>query len=386
MNNPPQGNRQTQPNDPMGFEQIFNQNPFFQNPEQFMQNARNNGAHIHTSFSNNTSNNFNVYNNHPRQSPSFHTQQSYPSNYQNYQQTNPSNYPRQSEYSHPNFESKPQTGDSDMKRNALKFNLQGNELYKRKQFRKALECYELGLDIQKHWKLYKNMAWCYKRLGLFKESLKYIKKSIHLSPEDNVLFRLAGIFTFSLFTNSEKLNDGKQMQEFFRRAYELEQNEINYFNYMLSRKVVYLFNQILQKEEKDELLNYLMDRKDSQSVSSSTEDTFKEEKKELNQFLKPNFYEESPEIPEHLKGKISLEIMKNPILTLSGISYEREYIIRYFNEQGWKDPTTNEEFQTENCLIYNRHLKKHIKDFLRKNKWGFLGDEVIKDWKLFEFK
>ena len=137
---------------------------------------------------------------------------------------------------------------------------------------------------------------------------------------------------------------------------------------------------------RDRLLNYLIDRDDDISMSSSMEDTFKEEKRELNQFLKPNFYDKSPNVPEHLKGKISLEIMKNPIITLSGISYEKENIIRYFEEQGWKDPTTNEQFHTENCLIYNRHLKKHIKDFLRKNKWGFLGDETIKDWKLFEFK
>lgn len=352
-----------------------------------MQNARNNGAHIHTSFSNNTSNNFNVYNNHPNGGTSSYSQQSYPPNYQNYTQTNfQPNYPGHSEYSHPSFDSKPQGGDSDMKRNALKFNRQGNELYKRKQFRQALECYELGLDIQKHWKLYKNMAWCYRRLGLFKESLKYIKKSIHLSPDDNLLYRLAGMFSFGLFTNSEKIHDGKQMQEFFRRAYELEQNDVNYYNYMLSRKVVYMFTQKVEKEEKNQLLNYLIDRDDDISMSSSMEDTFKEEKRELNQFLKPNFYDKSPNVPEHLKGKISLEIMKNPIITLSGISYEKENIIRYFEEQGWKDPTTNEQFHTENCLIYNRHLKKHIKDFLRKNKWGFLGDETIKDWKLFEFK
>lgn len=371
---PPQGN------DPMGFEQIFNQNPFFQNPEQFMRNARNNGAHIHTSFSNNTSNNFNVYNTHSNPGHSFNHQQSFSPDYSNYSQQPPPHYTQ----SPP--EPKPTGENSDMKRNTLKFNHQGNQYYKRKQYRQALECYELGLDIQKHWKLYKNMAWCYKQLGLFKESVKYIKKSIGLNPKDNILFRLGGIFSFSLFTNSENLGDGKQMQSFFRHAFELEPNDVNYFNLMLARKVVFLFVQRTEKREKDELLNYLLDKEEEESQLSVAEQPNREEEVGLNRFLKGNYYEERPQVPEHLKGKISLEIMKNPILTLSGVSYEREYILRSFEEHGWKDPTTNQEFHTENCLIYNEQLKKHIKDFLQKNKWGFLSDELVKDWKLFEFK
>lgn len=372
--------------DPMGFEQIFNQNPFFQNPEQFMRNAQNNGAHIHTSFSNNTSNNFNVYNTHSGPGNNFQYQQNYSGEYPGYSQPSPRDYPQRGGFAQQRPDTRPKSEDSDMKRNTLKLNQQGNQYYRRKQYRKALECYELGLDIQKHWKLYKNMAWCYKQLGLFKESVKYIKKAIGLRPKDNVLFRLGGIFSFSLFTNSEKLGDGKQMQSFFRHAFELDSSDLNQFNWMLARKVVYLFIQKEEKREKEELMNYLLDKPDSHSQVFVEDAPSSEDEEHLSQFLKSNFYEQRPQVPEHLKGKISLEIMKHPILTLSGVSYERDYILRSFEENGWKDPTTNQQFHTENCLIYNQQLKKHIKDFLQKNKWGFMSDEHVKDWKLFEFK
>ena len=381
MNNPQQNNRQRQ-NDPMGgFEQIFTQNAFFQNPEQFMRNAQNNGAHIHTSFSNNTSNNFNVYNNvnpnrEQRNQHRFH---------QNYPQYHHSDQNTGSPFGFPT-EEQPKN-EKGMKRNTLKFNRQGNELYKQKKFRQALECYELGLDIEKHWKLYKNMAWCYKRLGLFKESVKYIKKAINLKDDDDVLFRLGGLFSFSLFSNSEKLSDGKLVQEFFRRAYELEQNETNYHNYMLGRKTIFLFLQQQEKREKDELIGYLLDKEENQSRIMTESDEENDDNQDVfSDFLTKNFFDKPFKAPEHLKGKISLEIMRNPILTLSGVSYEKENILRSFEENGWKDPTTNEEFVVENCLIYNTQLKKHIKDFLRKNKWGYLSDDSVKDWKLFEFK
>lgn len=377
--NPPQPNPRQAQNDPMGgFEQIFNQNPFFQNPEQFMRNAQNNGAHIHTSFSNNTSNNFNVYNNNVNANGG----QGQQGNQYSFQQQEQS---RESPFGFPEG-GPPKFGE--MKRNALKFNRQGNELYKQKKFRQALECYELGLDIEKHWKLYKNMAWCYKRLGLFKESVKYIKKAIHLKDNDDVLFRLGGLFSFSLFSNSEKLSDGKMVQEFFRKAYELKQDDTNYHNYMLGRKTLFLFLQQQEREEKEELIGYLLDKEENQStiVTESDEEDQGNHLEDFSDFLKINFFDRPPKAPEHIKGKISLEIMRNPILTLSGVSYEKENILRSFDENGWKDPTTNEEFQVRNCLIYNTQLKKHIKDFLRKNKWGYLSDDSVKDWKLFEFK
>ena len=324
MNSPPQGNQQNNGNEPMrGFEQIFSQNPFFQNPEQFMRNAQNNGAHIHTSFSNNTSNNFNVYNNNMNSNHNPNSNQNYNQSYNQNQERhsnynreeNPTDFEKRMEnHKYPNLE-------KEMKRNALKFNRQGNDLYKKKKYRQALECYELGLDIQKHWKLYKNMAWCYKRLGLFKESVKYIKKSILLNDSDDVLYRLGGIFTFSLFSNSEKLNDGKLVQEFFKLAYELEQNDTNYHNYMMARKVMYLFIQKEEKDEKEELINYLLDQEENESQIVSESEEEDEEKERFSEYLKINYYESRPKMPEHIKGKISLEIMKNPILTLSGVSY-----------------------------------------------------------------
>lgn len=354
-----------------------------------MRNAQNNGAHIHTSFSNNTSNNFNVYNNHQNQ-PHGRNSYSYAQGYnqQGFAPPPPQSTPYRNEFNPREFQRKESPENLDMERNVLKFNRQGNEFYKQMQFRKALECYELGLDIQKHWKLYKNMAWCYKRLGLFKESLKYIKKSIALRPNDNLLHRLGGLFCFGLFTNSENLTHGKQMLDFFRKAYEFKQNDINYFNYMLARKVVFLFEQQQEFEERRELFDYVFDEQkgDAQSHLSDDRETSEEQQELIHSFFKKNFFEDRPEVPEHTKGKISLEIMRYPFLTLSGVSYERDYIVRSLEENGWKDPTTNQEFHTEDCLIYNYHLKRNIKDFLRRNKWGFLGDERIKDWKLFEFK
>ena len=373
--------------------QIFTQNPFFRNPEEFMRNAQRNGANIHTTYSNNTSNNFNVFNNSngPGQQnqryPNWNNQfydcnQGYP----NQNQTNNfGNYNQRRNYQRENKDEQipgAEKQNKGMQRHTQQCYEEGNELYRAGGYKKALVKYKRALEYEENWKIVKNIAHCYKRLGMFKEAYKYIKRAVEINEDEISLYRHGGIIAFSLFRNSEKLEDGERGEAFFKKAFELKNSEENFHNYFLSRKIIYVFKQKASFQEKTELLEYL---KDENKIVAEHANGGKTQFSD-NDYLKRNYFDRKIEVPEHLKGKISLEIMRDPVQTICGVSYEKENIIKSVENNGMKDPSTNEPFWTKDCLIYNKHLKKHIKDYINKNKWVYKEDDMEKDWKLFEFK
>uniref|UniRef100_A0A8R1IRE8 RING-type E3 ubiquitin transferase n=2 Tax=Caenorhabditis japonica TaxID=281687 RepID=A0A8R1IRE8_CAEJA len=75
------------------------------------------------------------------------------------------------------------------------------------------------------------------------------------------------------------------------------------------------------------------------------------------------------EIPEMLCGKITLELMKEPVIVPSGITYDREEIVQHLRRIGHFDPVTRKPL-TENEIIPNYALKEVIEKFLDDNPWA----------------
>ncbi|RHZ80485.1 hypothetical protein Glove_135g22 [Diversispora epigaea] len=75
------------------------------------------------------------------------------------------------------------------------------------------------------------------------------------------------------------------------------------------------------------------------------------------------------EVPEYFLDKISFEIMHDPVITPSGITYERAHLKEHFKKIGYFDPLSRRECR-ENDLYPNLALKEAIEDFLSKNGWA----------------
>uniref|UniRef100_A0A8R1IGY9 RING-type E3 ubiquitin transferase n=1 Tax=Caenorhabditis japonica TaxID=281687 RepID=A0A8R1IGY9_CAEJA len=65
-----------------------------------------------------------------------------------------------------------------------------------------------------------------------------------------------------------------------------------------------------------------------------------------------------------LCGKITLELMKEPVIVPSGITYDREEIVQHLRRIGHFDPVTRKPL-TENEIIPNYALKEVIYFFLK---------------------
>ncbi|KAM9844058.1 E3 ubiquitin-protein ligase CHIP-like isoform 2-T2 [Aulostomus maculatus] len=74
------------------------------------------------------------------------------------------------------------------------------------------------------------------------------------------------------------------------------------------------------------------------------------------------------EIPDFLCGKISFELMREPCITPSGVTYERKDIEEHLQRVGHFDPVTRTPL-TQDQLIPNLAMKEVIDAFILENGW-----------------
>nr|CAG4642691.1 EOG090X0AJZ [Evadne anonyx] len=75
------------------------------------------------------------------------------------------------------------------------------------------------------------------------------------------------------------------------------------------------------------------------------------------------------EVPDYLCGKISFEILKDPVITPSGITYDRKDIEEHLQRVGHFDPVTRVKL-TKEQLIPNFSMKEVVDNYLSENEWA----------------
>merc|ERR1712062_32838 len=75
------------------------------------------------------------------------------------------------------------------------------------------------------------------------------------------------------------------------------------------------------------------------------------------------------DVPDYLCGKISFEILKEPVITPSGITYDRKDIEEHLQRVGHFDPVTRTKL-TQDQLIPNYAMKEVVDSFVLENEWA----------------
>jgi len=92
--------------------------------------------------------------------------------------------------------------------------------------------------------------------------------------------------------------------------------------------------------------------------------------KELNSmFAKIDDKRRKRDVPDYLCGKISFEILVDPVITPSGITYERKDIEEHLQRVGHFDPVTRVKL-TQEQLVPNFSMKEVVDAFLSENEWA----------------
>lgn len=87
-------------------------------------------------------------------------------------------------------------------------------------------------------------------------------------------------------------------------------------------------------------------------------------------FTKVDDRRQKRDVPDFLCGKISFEILKDPVITPSGITYDRKDIEEHLHRVGHFDPVTRTKL-TQDQLIHNYAMKEVVDTFLTENEWAY---------------
>jgi len=86
-------------------------------------------------------------------------------------------------------------------------------------------------------------------------------------------------------------------------------------------------------------------------------------------FAKVDERRQRREVPDYLCGKISFELLKDPVITPSGITYDRKDIEEHLHRVGHFDPVTRTKL-TADQLISNYAMKEVVDAYLHDNEWA----------------
>ncbi|KAK9069039.1 hypothetical protein SSX86_013155 [Deinandra increscens subsp. villosa] len=79
------------------------------------------------------------------------------------------------------------------------------------------------------------------------------------------------------------------------------------------------------------------------------------------------------DVPDYLCCKITLDIFRDPVITPSGLTYERAVILDHLEKVGKFDPITRETLLPSQ-LVPNLAIKEAVEAFLEKHGWAYKMD------------
>uniref|UniRef100_A0A8C2WEQ5 E3 ubiquitin-protein ligase CHIP n=1 Tax=Cyclopterus lumpus TaxID=8103 RepID=A0A8C2WEQ5_CYCLU len=256
---------------------------------------------------------------------------------------------------------------------------QGNRLFLSRKYLEAAACYSGAIShspavpayytnralchvkLQQH---HKALADCTRALELDGQSVKahFFMGQCHLEMEsyDEAIGNLQKAYNLA---KEQRLNFGDDIPGALRIAKKkrwnnMEERRIN----QESELHAYLTKLILA--EKKRRVHSVHGGDSSGCIE--VYDSFLSDMEEL--FCQVDEKRKKREIPDFLCGKISFELMREPCITPSGVTYDRKDIQEHLQRVGHFDPVTRSPL-TQDQLIPNLAMKEVIDAFILENGW-----------------
>ena len=270
----------------------------------------------------------------------------------------------------------------DFEKAASKCKEKGNGHFAKGEYLQAINDYQQGFthtnDSDPFFKT--NLALCYIKLKNYDKAVEECETAIRLNPKFVKAYFLMG----QCHLNNMKFDDAE-------RAYvkaEVLAKELHNTSYSM---LISIYKGIdsarARKWEIDEqhrqsmvveLKNYvntLMNHRDKSPFQSEKErEEFQLKKFQLESFFDHSIHQEKQkDVPETLCCKITYTIMRDPVITPSGITYERSAILKHLKENGQFDPVTRMPCRVDQ-LYPNLVVKEMSEEWIRKYPYTITED------------
>ncbi|CAH1115994.1 unnamed protein product [Phaedon cochleariae] len=266
---------------------------------------------------------------------------------------------------------------------------QGNRLFSLRKYEDAITCYTKAIiknpDVAHY---FTNRALCHVKLSRWEQACTDCRRALDMEPNmvkghfflgqallenDNYDEAIKHLQRAADLAKEQKLNFGddiaSQLRAARKKRFSVQEEkriaqEIELHSY-LNRLVENDKEQQIKKVEREEADNEIRENK-LQTIEEKCDSYLNE----LNQlFVKVDDRRRKREVPDYLCGKISFEILQEPVITPSGITYDKKDLEEHLQRVGHFDPVTRVKL-TQDQLIPNFSMKEVVDAFLAENEWA----------------
>jgi len=270
------------------------------------------------------------------------------------------------------------------------FKEQGNKFFNANKFDSAIESYSKAIALNPNIPTYyTNRALCYMKNNRFPQAVQDARAAL---DRDSTLVK----GHFYLGSSLLELDKTDESIKHLQTAFELAKKDPgSYYDDTIASKLrlarkkkwnVQEEKRIQQEIEMQTYINRLIledrdrrmealkgDSADYDEVSGELALLEKEADKSISDvnalFAKVDERRAKRDVPDYLCGKISFELLRDPVITPSGITYDRKDITEHLERVGHFDPVTRTKL-TQDMLIPNYAMKEVVDDFVSNNEWA----------------
>ncbi|KAK7493272.1 hypothetical protein BaRGS_00015398 [Batillaria attramentaria] len=265
---------------------------------------------------------------------------------------------------------------------------QGNRLFAARKYEDAIQCYAKAIMKNPSTPTYfTNRALCYLKLRSWELAAQDCQRALELDRNlvKGHFFLGQAMVEMSMYDEAishlmkahdlakeQKLNFGDEVTSALRHAKKRRWN-------MIEEKRIQ--QEISLQSYINKLINEERERLTEKAKKGAGDNDYTEEVdrieyehdlrlKDVNElFAQLDDRRKKRDVPDNLCGRISFEIMREPVITPSGITYDKKDIIEHLQRVGHFDPVTRTNL-TQDQLIPNLAMKEVIDNFLESNPWA----------------
>ncbi|XP_013771924.1 E3 ubiquitin-protein ligase CHIP-like [Limulus polyphemus] len=262
----------------------------------------------------------------------------------------------------------------------------GNKLFGGRKYEEAITCYSRAIIKNPTMPtFFTNRALCYVKLQQWEMAIQDCRRALDMDSSsvkghffmgqallelENFDDAIKYLQRASDLAKEQRLNFGDDI------ACQLRIAKKRRWNVLEERRIQqeiefqsYLNNLILEDKERKVAALRQNGLNDSKEIAR-IEDKYDEYIDEVNGlFAKIDDRRRKRDVPDYLCGKISFEVMRDPVITPSGITYDRKDIEEHLQRVGHFDPVTRTPL-TQDQLIPNFAMKEVVDAFLADNEWA----------------
>ncbi|KMS95710.1 hypothetical protein BVRB_005560 isoform A [Beta vulgaris subsp. vulgaris] len=279
----------------------------------------------------------------------------------------------------------PMAAFSSVAKQAEQLRQDGNNYFKKDRFGAAIDAYTEAITLCPNIPVYwTNRALCHRKKNNWTRVEEDCRKAIQLDNSSVKAHYMLGLALLQKREYSEGVKELEKALDLGRGAnpkgYMVEEiwQELAKAKYLLWEHESSKRSWELQtlKEACEEALKeqHIMDSSKTEGFIDETAVGHVNQLKALEHVFRKAAEDDIPsEVPDYLCCRITLDIFRDPVITPSGVTYERAVIFDHLEKVGKFDPITREPL-TQSQLIPNLALKEAVQAYLDDHGWAYRLD------------